>query len=173
MKDSGMGQSNSAPFVIRSNDIVFECPKCGKNLVVDQDAEGLTVLCPQCGTEVIVPPRPSVAPAPPSTYRAPPKAPPPPPPPAQKEVQPQVTQLQAQHVDTAALHTRLAALSAQLKELQRQRAGLISRMMVHVEEVNRILEQLGGMQGAENEVHREWSRIREETTNAKRAGDVK
>jgi len=64
-------------------------------------------------------------------------------------------------------------LSMQLKELQHQRASLIARMMVHVDEVNRILEQLGGLQGVENETHREWSHIREKITTAKQAGDGK
>jgi len=170
MRNSGMGQSSSAPFVIRSNDIVFECPKCGKNLVVDQDAEGLTVHCPQCGTEVIVPPKPSAAAAPPTVYHAHTAVPPPP---AQMEVQPQITQVQTQYVETAVLHSRLTMLSTQIKELQRQRASLIARMMVHVDEVNRILEQLGGLQGAENETHHEWNHIREKIISAKQTGDGK
>ena len=87
--------------------------------------------------------------------------------------QPQTTQVQTQYLDTAVLHSRLTTLSTHIKELQHQRASLIARMMVHVDEVNRILEQLGGLQGAENDTHREWNHIREKITSAKQTGNGK
>ena len=150
--------------------------------------------CPQCGTEVIVPPKLSAPTAPPPANQAQTTAPPPPPrvevvqggakrraaeqmaappPSAQMEEQPQPTQVQTQYLDTAVLHSRLVTLSAQLKELQHQRASLIARMMVHVEEVNRILEQLGGLQGIENGTHREWNNIREKITTSRQPGAEK
>jgi predicted RNA-binding Zn-ribbon protein involved in translation (DUF1610 family) len=43
--------------VVSSNDILFECPSCGKSLVVEEDAEGLIISCPKCQTSVIVPPK--------------------------------------------------------------------------------------------------------------------
>ena len=95
------------------------------------------------------------------------------PPPAPVEEQPETTQVKTQYLDTAVLHSRLVTLSAQIKEIQHQRASLIARMMVHIDETNRILEQLGGLQGNENEIHREWNNIHEKITAARQTGDRK
>ena len=43
--------------VVSPRDILFECPSCGKNLVVDEAAQGLIIDCPQCHISVIVPPK--------------------------------------------------------------------------------------------------------------------
>ena len=40
---------------IRDTDIVFDCPHCGKNLVIDYRGAGLQINCSQCGTSVLVP----------------------------------------------------------------------------------------------------------------------
>lgn len=40
---------------IGDNDIVFDCPHCGKNLVIDYRGAGLQINCSQCGTPVLVP----------------------------------------------------------------------------------------------------------------------
>ena len=40
---------------IRDTDIVFDCPHCGKNLVIDYRGAGLQIRCSQCGETVIVP----------------------------------------------------------------------------------------------------------------------
>ena len=40
---------------IRDTDIVFDCPKCGKNLVIDYRGAGLQIQCSDCGTQVLVP----------------------------------------------------------------------------------------------------------------------
>ena len=40
---------------IRDTDIVFECPKCGKELVIDYRGAGLQINCSGCGTQVLVP----------------------------------------------------------------------------------------------------------------------
>ena len=44
-------------------DISFDCGKCGKHLVIDEAAAGITIDCPQCGKPVFAPsnatPRPS------------------------------------------------------------------------------------------------------------------
>ena len=40
---------------IRDTDIVFDCPHCGKSLVMDYRGVGLQVDCPACGTPVLVP----------------------------------------------------------------------------------------------------------------------
>ncbi|MCS6771738.1 MAG: zinc-ribbon domain-containing protein [Kiritimatiellae bacterium] len=40
---------------IRETDIVFECPKCGKSLAIDERGAGLIVRCPQCQEDIQVP----------------------------------------------------------------------------------------------------------------------
>ncbi len=40
---------------ITSSDIVFDCPNCGHNLVVDYRAAGLQVPCPDCGAIIQAP----------------------------------------------------------------------------------------------------------------------
>ena len=40
---------------IRETDIVFDCPHCGKNLVIDYRGAGLQINCSSCGESVLVP----------------------------------------------------------------------------------------------------------------------
>lgn len=40
---------------IRDTDIVFDCPHCGKSLVIDYRGAGLQIDCTQCGETVLVP----------------------------------------------------------------------------------------------------------------------
>lgn len=40
---------------IRDTDIVFDCPHCGKNLVIDYRGAGLQINCSECGERVLVP----------------------------------------------------------------------------------------------------------------------
>jgi DNA-directed RNA polymerase subunit RPC12/RpoP len=40
---------------IGPQDIVFNCPRCGKSLTIDQRGAGLMVPCPDCGSQVMVP----------------------------------------------------------------------------------------------------------------------
>lgn len=40
---------------IRDTDIVFDCPHCGKNLVIDYRGAGLQIDCSECGKSVLVP----------------------------------------------------------------------------------------------------------------------
>jgi uncharacterized protein len=45
--------------VITPGDVLFECPSCGKCMVIDESATGMIVECEQCRTNVIVPSKPS------------------------------------------------------------------------------------------------------------------
>ena len=64
--------SKKPPLVVTERDIVFNCPHCRGELVVDQEGAGLEVPCSHCGQLLIVPPpRPAAAalipsPAPPT-----------------------------------------------------------------------------------------------------------
>ena len=40
---------------IRDTDIVFDCPHCGKSLVIDYRGAGLQINCSTCGESVLVP----------------------------------------------------------------------------------------------------------------------
>ena len=40
---------------IRDTDIVFDCPHCGKSLVIDYRGAGLQIHCSECGESVLVP----------------------------------------------------------------------------------------------------------------------
>lgn len=40
---------------IRDTDIVFDCPHCGKSLVIDYRGAGLQINCSQCSKDVLVP----------------------------------------------------------------------------------------------------------------------
>lgn len=51
-----MNDSDDMPEVeIMPTDIVFDCPNCNHNLVVDYRAAGLQVPCSQCGSIISVP----------------------------------------------------------------------------------------------------------------------
>ena len=57
MSDTEMDASAQAAgeAEIRDTDIVFDCPHCGKNLVIDYRGAGLEINCSQCGSSVLVP----------------------------------------------------------------------------------------------------------------------
>ena len=40
---------------ISDTDIVFDCPHCGKNLVIDYRGAGLQINCSGCGEQILVP----------------------------------------------------------------------------------------------------------------------
>ena len=48
-------RENTEDAEIRDTDIVFDCPHCGKNLVIDYRGAGLQINCSECGESVLVP----------------------------------------------------------------------------------------------------------------------
>ena len=48
-------RENTDDAEIRDTDIVFDCPHCGKNLVIDYRGAGLQIRCSECGEPVLVP----------------------------------------------------------------------------------------------------------------------
>ena len=48
-------RENTEEAEIRDTDIVFDCPHCGKNLVIDYRGAGLQINCSECGESVLVP----------------------------------------------------------------------------------------------------------------------
>jgi ssDNA-binding Zn-finger/Zn-ribbon topoisomerase 1 len=136
---------------ISSEDILFECPSCGKSLVVDESAEGLIIGCPQCRTNVIVPPRQGqlgLAP-PPQTARAqPPKE--------EYRAAPSKT-----HGSELPPQQRLAVLTGQLKEIQTQRTEVTHRIASRLNEVNRDLVLLARLETSQQQILSEWNQLME------------
>lgn len=50
-----MKEPDSSTTSITENDIVFECPYCGKSMAIDKRGMGLTIECPDCAGLVRVP----------------------------------------------------------------------------------------------------------------------
>ena len=48
-------RENTEEADIRDTDIVFDCPHCGTNLVIDYRGAGLQISCSECGETVLVP----------------------------------------------------------------------------------------------------------------------
>ena len=40
---------------LKANDIVFDCPHCGKNLAIDERGAGMDITCPDCQNTIQVP----------------------------------------------------------------------------------------------------------------------
>lgn len=50
-----MSNSDENREELGKNDIVFDCPHCGKNLAIDYRGAGLAIHCPACSKEIEVP----------------------------------------------------------------------------------------------------------------------
>ncbi len=50
-----MKSSNEGVVINETEDILFECPHCGKSLVIDARGIGQVIVCPDCNKEVEVP----------------------------------------------------------------------------------------------------------------------
>lgn len=55
VKDDVLETQSAEGADIRDTDIVFDCPHCGKTLVIDYRGAGLQINCSECGKEVLVP----------------------------------------------------------------------------------------------------------------------
>jgi phage FluMu protein Com len=77
---------------IQPNDIVFDCPHCGKSLAIDGDGAGMAITCPDCQNVIQVPY--------PDTLAA--------------ETAADATQMQLLHEQLNAAQNRVAELSAEL-----------------------------------------------------------
>ena len=134
--------------VVTTTDILFECPSCGKSLVVDEAAEGIIIDCPQCHTNVIVPPQ--------SKKAAPP-------PPALKvEAKPIAEAKPA--APKPSPENRLAVLAGQLKEIQAQRTEVTSRIAARLNDVNRDLVMLARLETSQQQTLSEWNQLVEKAS---------
>ena len=140
--------------VISSSDILFECPSCGKSLVVDGDASGLIIQCPQCQTSVIVPPRPDASTGPPPPVRTHPP---------QEEsasvAKSSARDLAPQSAVDVPPQARLAVLAGQLKEIQAQRTEISNRIASRLNDVNRDLVLLARLETSQQQILSEWNQL--------------
>lgn len=134
-----------------AGDIDFECPACGKNLVVDDAAEGMIVDCPQCRTNVIVPPK--LVRAEPLTTTT------------KRESTP------SEHGQSGpgevTPQKRLATLAGQLKEIQSQRTEVTNRMATRLNEVNRDLVMIARLEASQQQILKEWIQLVEKISPAR------
>jgi DNA-directed RNA polymerase subunit RPC12/RpoP len=144
---------------VTSRDILFECPSCGKSLIVDETAEGMIIDCPQCQINVIVPPK--------SQPAVHPKADAPPETPATSLTTPAE---RVGMIDVASLHRRLDQLTSQLKELQTQWAEVTGRIASRINEVNRDLVGLARLETAHKQILKEWNQVVGEIASATKDG---
>jgi uncharacterized Zn finger protein (UPF0148 family) len=134
---------------VTASDIVFDCPACGKSLVVDQAAEGMIVDCPQCRTNVIVPPQSVKAASPTSSKKEEPKASEP-------------TKLAPSAPSDAVedpLQERLSVLAGQLKEIQAQRTEVTGRIATRLNDVNRDLVIIARLETSQQQILSEWNQL--------------
>lgn len=47
----------NAELIITPHDVLFDCPTCGKSMVIDESAIGMVIECQGCQQQVIVPER--------------------------------------------------------------------------------------------------------------------
>jgi predicted RNA-binding Zn-ribbon protein involved in translation (DUF1610 family) len=138
--------SKTSDLAITTRDIVFACPSCGKNLVVDEAAEGLIVDCPQCHTSVIVPPKAGITPVLPTAKPA--LAP-----------KNQVPEQRPVHADGDDLRGRLATINGKLKELQTQRTEINNRLASRANDINRDLVMMARLETAQQQVIGELTQL--------------
>jgi predicted RNA-binding Zn-ribbon protein involved in translation (DUF1610 family) len=155
-------KTKSDEIVVTNQDILFDCPSCGKSLVVDVSAEGMIVDCPQCRTNVIVPPRSATRSEPPaSVTRAA----------LSKEAAKSAEETGSSATGVSA-QKRLAVLAGQLKEIQAQRGEVTGRIAARLNDVNRDLVMLARLETSQQQILSEWNHLVEETSAASHADDI-
>jgi hypothetical protein len=141
MATSESANPQHAQVTITPRDILFECPACGKNLVVDDAAEGLIVDCPQCHTSVIVPPKPESPPKPTG------------------ELRPGSTARDSVPSDNDDVRGRLTTITGKLRELQTQRAEINNRLASRMNDINRDLVMMARLETSQQQVISELNQI--------------
>jgi DNA-directed RNA polymerase subunit RPC12/RpoP len=133
---------------VATSDILFDCPGCGKSLVVDEAAEGMIVDCPQCRTNVIVPPKSSKSASVPTVAR-----------------EPKPDEEGESSADMSP-RSRIAVLAGQLKEIQAQRTEVTGRIAARLNDVNRDLVMLARLETSQQKLLSEWNQLLEKISAA-------
>ena len=142
--------------MVTTTDILFECPSCGKSLVVDEAGEGMIIDCPQCRTNVIVPPQSTKTAAVPTALKV--------------ESKPIAEGKSA--AANVPPEKRLAVLAGRLKEIQAQRTEITSRIAARLNDVNRDLVMLARLETSQQQALSEWNQLVERISAAPMADEV-
>jgi predicted RNA-binding Zn-ribbon protein involved in translation (DUF1610 family) len=140
--------------VVTATDILFDCPSCGKSLVVDQAAEGLIVDCPQCRTNVIVPPQSTKPASPPLSTR-------------EESAPGGPTKLDVSGGFEDSLQVHLSALTRKLKEIHAQRTEVTGRIASRLNDVNRDLVIIARLETSQQQILSEWNQLVERAASAR------
>jgi DNA-directed RNA polymerase subunit RPC12/RpoP len=140
--------------VVTASDIVFDCPACGKSLVVNEAAEGMIVDCPQCRTNVIVPPKSTQSAPPPSSAKEEP------------EDGEQTGPAPSGEAEDSS-QKRLSVLAGQLKEIQAQRTEVTGRIAARLNDVNRDLVIIARLETSQQQILSEWNKLVEKISSGR------
>jgi predicted nucleic acid-binding Zn-ribbon protein len=92
MTETEVGEEFKLNTSLQPNDIVFDCPHCGKSLAIDGEGAGMAITCPDCQNVIQVPYPDALA----------------------AETAADATQMQLLHEQLAAAQNRVAELTADL-----------------------------------------------------------
>ena len=102
---------------IKADDIVFNCPHCGKSLAIEGRAVGMAIFCPDCRKEIIVPSRVHII-----NEEGPMELTP------DERIKSLSNALQESHADNRRLSAHLSEVKKRRKYLEKLRAENISRL---------------------------------------------
>ncbi len=142
--------------VVTERDIVFNCPVCGGELVVDMSGAGMECPCSHCGSTLMIPeyqPRPATN-APGVALRSNEHQPPPPAP---------VRQFDFSDHTPEQLERRLGELSHQLKENRSQDTEMRGHVSRATMELHRLQLRLKTLQERHADIEAELTALRERT----------
>ena len=118
---------------LTESDVFFTCPFCTKSLVIDEEARGLEITCPDCGKDIIVPgARPAGSPERQASTRQLTDS---------QRIESLSHALQASHEDVRRLTTHLSEVGNRRKFLEKLRAD-------HIRRLERVAEELRVTQSA-------------------------
>src|SRR5579862_5427130 len=144
------------------SDILFDCPACGKSLVVDEAAEGMIVDCPQCRSNVIVPPQTTKSELPPVVTKEREES---------RHIEGPIEVSLSAPAD-ARSQDRLTLLTGQLREIQTQRTEVTGRIAARLKDVNRDLVMLARLETSQQKLLAEWNQLVEKISADQRVEEL-
>ena len=152
---SNAAQGGKPPLVISESDIVFNCPACAGELVVDRAGVGLSVPCPHCGHPLTIPEDSSQPPSLPPPADAAPGAPP-------------LAPAAKRHFDFAGqtaeqIERRTSDLQHQLKENRSQDTEMRGHVNRATMELHRLQLRLKKLQERQADIEAELAAIQDFT----------
>ena len=160
MRINTEGNARSKP-VITPRDIVFNCPSCQGELVVDREGAGLECLCAHCGFPLVIPdlasPQPFKSELPPLASLVPPVPPVSPVAPAPEAKTPSPRRFDFGEIEPGQVTRRVDELKHQLKENMSQHTetrGHVNRATI---ELHRLQLRLKTLQDRQTDIEAELS----------------